>query len=146
MAYEHVPFRGTRCSYFHANACLPVYEYTRTCNPMPAVASRSANSCLHSGVPEIASSERELAFGKAGCQRSLKISNRKHNFHQWYSWPKWPIRVTLSKNVYEKQKSSPLVTLAKNDQDQAKVSPLVSLAKNDQDQAKISPIGILDQK
>ena len=134
----HVPLRGTRYSYFLANACLRVYEYTRTCNPMPTVPSRSVNSCLHSGVPEIASSKRKLAFGRTGCQRLLKIANHKHNFHHWYWWPKWRIKVTLAKNVHEKQKLSPLVTLGKNDQ--AKVSPMVSLAKNDQDKPKLSPL------
>jgi len=52
----------------------------------------------------------------------------------------------LAKNVYAKQKLSPLVTMTKNDQDQPKLSPLVSLTKNDQEKTKAFTVGILDQK
>jgi len=57
---------------YYLTRSIPWYEQTRTFNPIPAVASRSVNSSLHSGVSEIASSKRELAFGRAGCQRLLK--------------------------------------------------------------------------
>jgi len=69
---------------------------------MSAVASRSVNACLHRGVPEIASSECELAFGRAECQRLLKTSNHKHDFHHSYLQPKWSMKVTLAKNAHEK--------------------------------------------
>ena len=56
----------------HSTHSLLVYMYMGTSNPMPTVASWSMNSCLHSGVPEVASGEHELACGEAGCQSLLK--------------------------------------------------------------------------
>jgi len=97
-------------------------------------------------VPAVASSKHEFAFGKEGCQRLIKISKHKHNLHHWYSYPKRPIKVTLAKNVYEKQKLALLVTLVKNDQDQLKLSQLVTMIKFDQEKTKTFTVGILDQK
>jgi len=43
-----------------------VYEYIRTSNPLPTVASRGANSCFNSGVPEIASGRTWTRIWRSG--------------------------------------------------------------------------------
>jgi len=46
--------------------CLSVYEYIRTSNPLPTVASRIANSCSNRGVPEIASGRTRTRVWRNG--------------------------------------------------------------------------------
>jgi len=85
-----------------------VYENIRTSNPLPTVASRSANSCSHSEVPKIASRRTQTRVWRSGmsevaqgqtpphiltikCQVSFFYGRSNHlEVHRWTeTWAKW---------------------------------------------------------
>jgi len=60
--------------------------YMRTSNPIPTIASRITNSCVHSRMPEISPANSRMAERNA--KGYSNANPESHNFHYWYSHPK----------------------------------------------------------
>jgi len=86
--------------YIHA-FFLSVYESIRTSNPLPTVASRSANSCSNRGAKDCLWANAYTRLAERDARVCSKANSNSHTYNQmpsklllWtsdkFSWPPWP--------------------------------------------------------